>query len=478
MKSLGVLTTLSLLAMLGGCGPKDEDAAQRVASQASASQPQTAQPELPVMDQREATEAIVKLGGTVSPSADRIGFEETKITDAALVYVKSFPQLKRLCLIDTQVTDAGLKYIKRLNLLEELNLHGTKVSDPGLENLKGLGRLRGLNLNNTRVTDVGLKCLGGLTALRSLGLRSARWTDAGLECLEGLAQLQELDLNGTGVSDAGLKHLEGLSQLADLDLGNTRVTDAALDTFKAFTRLARLHLDNTHVTVEGVKRLEEVLPHWVRISHQMDSPAAWKAGMPIPIYVAPFYDSKGPQINAGPFSGPLRTANADTIRDVAAQMKQQWDSLPVETMYVAAIRHYDLGQKDEAVYWFYSAQYRDRFFRLIVAGELANDAGAIARETTAAHAAFRELAGEYINGYAYGNLDMLKATLRTVRAEGEKTVPRFAAIYPKVSFAPDQSWVDKRKVVSAGLSKLLDHIEADAAQIKAERRRSGIEDKY
>ena len=209
-----------------------------------------------------------------------------------------------------------------------------------------------------------------------------------------------------------------------------------------------------------------------------DVPSGWKAGMPIPIYVTPFYNSEGPQISVGPFSGQLTTATADTIMDVAAAMKKQWDGLPIEAMYVAAIRHYDLGQKDEAVYWFYSAQYRARLLASIVSDDNAKKIGGTAFEAASAHSAFNQLAGEYINAYAFGELDKSKATIKKVLAEGEKTIPRFAVIYPKVSFIPEGSWPEKGKEVSAGLLQLLDLIQTHAEEIKTQRRQSGIEGKY
>jgi hypothetical protein len=209
-----------------------------------------------------------------------------------------------------------------------------------------------------------------------------------------------------------------------------------------------------------------------------DSGSAWKSGMPMPIYVTPFYDSKGPQIDAGPFSKKLAEANAQTIAAVGAEMKKQRDGLSIEAMYVAAIRHYDLGQKDEAVYWFYSAQFRARLFGSILADNNSQAVGGSAFEATSAHNSFYQLAGEYINGYAFGDLEKLKATLQTVRSEGEETMPRFAEIYPKVSFTPENSWPDKRKEIAAGLSQLADMLTQRADEIKATRLKNGVEGKY
>jgi len=200
--------------------------------------------------------------------------------------------------------------------------------------------------------------------------------------------------------------------------------------------------------------------------------------MPMPIYITPYYNSSGPQVNVGSFSKRLAEAKVDTIKDVASDMKKQWDSLPIEAMYVAAIRHYDLGQKDEAAYWFYSAQFRARLFVAVLSDQNGKSIGGSAFEATAAYTAFQQLVGEYINGYIGGNIDQWIVTLETVRTEAEKTIPRLAAIYPKVSFIPENSWPEKNKEIAAGISRLKDQIVKSADEIKATRKQNGIEGKY
>ena len=97
---------------------------------------------------------------------------------------------------------------------------------------------------------------------------------------------------------------------------------------------------------------------------------------------------KGAQISVGSFSKQLATANADTIGQVAAEMKKQWDSLSVVAMYVVAIRLYDLGRKDDAVYWFYSADLRGRLFSSILAASNPQHIGAPAFEAVSAMGRF------------------------------------------------------------------------------------------
>ena len=82
----------------------------------------------------------------------------------------------------------------------------------------------------------------------------------------------------------------------------------------------------------------------------------------IEVYVTPYYNSKGPAIDVGPFSSGLAAKSEPEFVATIAKMKKSWDTLNFAETYVAAIRLYDLGFRKESIYWFYSAQYRGRLF--------------------------------------------------------------------------------------------------------------------
>ncbi|MBN1908152.1 MAG: hypothetical protein JW818_00300 [Pirellulales bacterium] len=472
MKYSAILIMPVPLMVLAGCWQNAEEVPRQEASQRNITRPT---PKNAVTSQQEAIEAIEKLGGHVYPSVDGIGFDDTTISDAALEHVKWFPRLKELTLNDTHISDAALEHLVGLNHLEQLNLYGTRVTGTGLRHLKGHKHLRYLNLNNTKATDTALENLEGMSALEDLGLMNTQVTDAGLKHLSQLTHLTDLDLSGTKVTDAGLVWLSKLRQLNYLSIEDTEITDAGLEHLKGLTKLERVFLDKTRVTDEGVKMLKQILPNWVVISDGKGFLSDWKKGMPIPMCVTPYYNFEGPQINVGAFSKPLSGANAETIKDVVADMKKQWDTLPIEAMYVAAIRLYDLGRKDEAVYWFHAANQRARLF-LDVAKT--NEIGSAEWEASQAFGAFHQLAGQWINGYAAGNLDALKTITTTVQSDSVKSVPKFAKIYPALGFIPDKSWVEKNRKAAAYFVELRDYIEKNADEIKAQRKQQGLEGKY
>jgi hypothetical protein len=201
------------------------------------------------------------------------------------------------------------------------------------------------------------------------------------------------------------------------------------------------------------------------------------AKAPIPLYVTPYYNFDGLKISVGEHSKELASADANTIVQVANTLKKEKDKVRAEVMYVAAIRLYDVGKKDESVYWFYTAQYRGRVFSAILDKEKIGSIGAEAFELKQAYNSFNELAGIYINGYAFGDLAKLEKTLTKVVEEG-KAIPKYGEIYPAIKFIPEEMWAEKNKEVSAGLSTLIERIKNNADFIKEQRKKNGVEGKY
>ena len=225
--------------------------------------------------QKEAVEAILMLGGSVSYDCefdedgnlvDRVDstvpawllrmlgpdffYEVTHVfcwsefggDDAT--HFQGLGSLELLWLENSDITDAGLKNLRGLTKLRELNLRCTRVTDEGLEHLAGLTNLEALYLDATQVTDAGLRHLESMKKLRSLGLSETQVTDAGLRDLQGLTTLELLYLDGTQVTDAGLEYLSGSANLRELIL-------------KSY------HVSGTQVTDEGVEKLRQSLPNCV-----------------------------------------------------------------------------------------------------------------------------------------------------------------------------------------------------------------------
>ena len=135
----------------------------------------------------------------------------------------------------------------------------------------------------------------------------------------------------------------------------------------------------------------------------------------IEVYITPYYNSKGPAIDVGPFSSGLAAKNQAEFIATIAKMNKSWDTLNFAEAYVGAIRLYDLGFRKESIYWFYSAQYRGRLFASMIDRDKMGSMGNPGFELFQAQNAFQTLVGPYINGYAFGDIDQLAQLLREFR---------------------------------------------------------------
>jgi len=197
----------------------------------------------------------------------------------------------------------------------------------------------------------------------------------------------------------------------------------------------------------------------------------------IDVYVTPYYNSAGPAIKVGTFSTGLASKGDNEFVAAIQSMKRQWNELSFCQLYVGAIRLYDLGYRNEAVYWFYSAQYRGRQFALLVDRNKMGSIGDPGFELFHAEDAFLELVGPYINGYAFGNPDALTKTIRRVQSEN-RSVPRLRAIYPGVAFTNQATWNAQNLQLNQGLDQLVAMLGNQKDQIKQQRVQNGTEAQF
>ena len=129
----------------------------------------------------------------------------------------------------------------------------------------------------------------------------------------------------------------------------------------------------------------------------------------IGVYVTPFYEAArtpdgSPQVGVGrQFNDLLASNRREDIlaaRDIVVAKPQ---TVTPMTMMVLAIRFYDVGLRDDAVFWFYVA--KDRY---IVMSEVLNTKTQLLAQADDAVRSFSTLAGPFINGYAFCDLTKQK----------------------------------------------------------------------
>ena len=199
---------------------------------------------------------------------------------------------------------------------------------------------------------------------------------------------------------------------------------------------------------------------------------------PMPITVKPWYYSQGPRVQVDKYSIGLASRDPKVVLRTISDMSRAWSELRAEAMYVAAVRLYDLGLKDDAFYWFQAAKHRS----LLVVTTLAPEKKAnVLRDPTIelqmSFGEFTQKAGTYINGHAYGDINKAIAITRSFQNAGRK-VPDLAKAYPKLNFIEQAAWEKKNQEALGVFNQLIDQLQKNAAQIRAERVQNGIEGKY
>jgi hypothetical protein len=197
----------------------------------------------------------------------------------------------------------------------------------------------------------------------------------------------------------------------------------------------------------------------------------------ISAYVTPYYDSNGPSIRVGAFSSGLASNNPKQVFATTGQMKRQWQRLSFPQLYVGAIRLYDLGYRNEAVYWFYTAQYRARQVSVLLDPTQIGSVGDPGFELQAAGGAFMQTVGTWINGYAFGNPNRLIATVRRVQREGRR-IGDLRAIYPNVAFIDRRRWPAANTRLADGMDSLVAYLQVHKDQIARQRAANGTAAKF
>jgi len=194
------------------------------------------------------------------------------------------------------------------------------------------------------------------------------------------------------------------------------------------------------------------------------------------IYVSPFYNSEGPSITVGPFSAGLGATDQSYFIAAIREMKREWSRLAFPEMYVAAIRLYELGYRNESIYWFYSAQYQGRLFTALLDKKKAGSIGDAGFELLHANEAFQTLAGPYINSYAFADTEYLRRVIRRVK-ESAQQVPDVKAVYGDL-FKDEAEWSLQNRVVAEGLEKLSATILNQKDEIARKRVESGVQARF
>ena len=198
----------------------------------------------------------------------------------------------------------------------------------------------------------------------------------------------------------------------------------------------------------------------------------------IPIYVTPFYESEPLGVNAGPYSERLMSNSRSQMLALSEEFKRDKDNIHIIPMAVLMVRLYDLGLKDEACYWYYTFQMRRNIVRSMLDNHWA-EIGHPPFELTSAADSFKQLAGEWINGYSFGDPEKLFALIEQI-IEENRDMGYIAQAYDSNTYrfkpeAAQQAYVDEQIEAMQGF---ITYLRENKDDILRQRRENGIEGKY
>jgi hypothetical protein len=197
----------------------------------------------------------------------------------------------------------------------------------------------------------------------------------------------------------------------------------------------------------------------------------------IPFYAEPYYNYKPLKIKVGEYSDQLKTNDPSQLIVVSDSIKSNIDNVNIETLYVLSLRLYDLGKKDEAFYWFQTAKSRARIFIDMLDPKKVGGMGSEAFEHKQLFLSFNQIAGIYLNGYGFNDVEKGAGTMELVKNE-MKEIKSYKTVYKKIKFLPDSELDGFKTKREKEWVEGIDYFRTNKDEIKKKRIEAGIQDKY
>jgi hypothetical protein len=202
----------------------------------------------------------------------------------------------------------------------------------------------------------------------------------------------------------------------------------------------------------------------------------------IGIFVQPYYEAARepggtPRVAVGRSFDGLASNRREDILGIRDRIVKEPKLVTPMTLMVLAIRFYDVGLRDDAVFWFYAA--KDRFLTLDQVVDVG--AGGLAQVEDAIRS-FSTLAGPIINGYAFCDI----ANQQAIRAKALDWVEQnpYEAIFmerlPAKQSNRRQALIEAVATLRASAAKEAAYLAdaANAAKFRADRARNRVDEKY
>lgn len=203
----------------------------------------------------------------------------------------------------------------------------------------------------------------------------------------------------------------------------------------------------------------------------------------IDVYVQPYYEAArqpgtAPRVSvAKAWDAQLASQRQEDIARVRDAIRADNAMITPMTLMVLAIRLYDTGQRDDAVFWFYAAKYR-----YATLAEVADVRSPALAQVEDAVRSFALLAGPVINGYAFCDVQRQQRQNRAA-AQWVAANPYRALMLPQIPARPG----DRAENLARAIAKIDEAVRneqeklarpTELAALATARRDNGAEAKY
>jgi hypothetical protein len=203
----------------------------------------------------------------------------------------------------------------------------------------------------------------------------------------------------------------------------------------------------------------------------------------IAIFVEPYYAAAreagaAPRVAVGrSFDALLASSRREDIVAARDLIVARPATVTPMAMMVLAIRLYDVGLRDDAVFWFYVA--KDRY---ILLSDVAEPNAPQLAQADAAIRSFATLAGPFINGYAFCALANQQAIRRKALDWVEANPYEVMFMQALPARGPDRKALLERALAEVKSGAAKERAYFDDAKVKedyyARRKRSGAEERF
>lgn len=198
----------------------------------------------------------------------------------------------------------------------------------------------------------------------------------------------------------------------------------------------------------------------------------------IAVDISPYYSHAEHRAEAGVYSEGLSATDREVILETVEAMDRDWENLPVAAMYIAALRLFEIGERDRALYWYQGARYRADLFMVLLEDDSGmNRMGSKAYSLSRAHTAFFLALRTHLGGYGLCDIRGYEQAMK--RAVFERDVmPKLDDIYPEVVFIPEEQWPKEAEKVRTRFEDRLKNTAANYDAILKHRKATGVHGRY